>query len=58
MDPRNTSRTCPACGHVSGESRTTQAKFECTGCGHTANADQVGALNLAIRAGLVLPDVA
>ncbi|MFF3689484.1 RNA-guided endonuclease InsQ/TnpB family protein [Streptomyces sp. NPDC002187] len=58
VDPRNTSRTCPACGHVSGENRTTQAKFECTGCGHTANADQVGALNVAIRAGLVLPDVA
>ena len=58
VDPRNTSRTCPACGHVSGENRTTQAKFECTQCGHTANADQVGALNIAIRAGLVLPDVA
>lgn len=58
VDPRNTSRTCPACGHVSGKNRTTQEKFECTQCGHTANADQVGALNVAIRAGLVLPDVA
>ncbi|MCO6009979.1 transposase [Actinoallomurus purpureus] len=58
VDPRNTSRTCPACGHVSGENRTTQEKFECTQCGHTANADQVGALNVAIRAGLVLPEVA
>ncbi|MFI9582726.1 RNA-guided endonuclease InsQ/TnpB family protein [Streptomyces sp. NPDC052236] len=58
VDPRNTSRTCPACGHVSGENRTTQEKFECVQCGHTANADQVGALNVAIRAGLVLPDVA
>ncbi|MFJ9821553.1 RNA-guided endonuclease InsQ/TnpB family protein, partial [Streptomyces sp. NPDC101151] len=58
VDPRNTSRTCPACGHVSGENRVTQEKFECTSCGHTANADQVGALNVAIRAGLVLPDVA
>ncbi|GGN51104.1 putative transposase [Streptomyces albiflavescens] len=58
VDPRNTSRTCPECGHVSGENRTTQEKFECTRCGHTANADQVGALNVAIRAGLVLPDVA
>ncbi|MFD4143094.1 hypothetical protein [Streptomyces sp. NPDC058572] len=43
---------------LSGKNRTTQAKFECRGCGHTANADQVGALDLAIRAGLVLPDVA
>ncbi|MFE3828407.1 RNA-guided endonuclease InsQ/TnpB family protein [Streptomyces sp. NPDC059092] len=58
VDPRNTSRTCPTCGHVSGENRTTQEKFECTQCGHTANADQVGALNVAVRAGLVLPDVA
>ena len=58
VDPRNTSRTCPACGHVSGENRTTQEKFECTQCGHTANADQIGALNVAIRAGLVLPEVA
>ncbi|MEV0402059.1 transposase [Actinoallomurus sp. NPDC050550] len=58
VDPRNTSRTCPACGHVSGENRTTQEKFECTRCGYTANADQVGALNVAIRAGLVLPEVA
>jgi putative transposase len=49
---------CPACGHVSGENRPTQEKFECTQCGHTANADQVGALNVAFRAGLVLPDVA
>ncbi|MFJ9821757.1 zinc ribbon domain-containing protein, partial [Streptomyces sp. NPDC101151] len=48
----------PACGHVSGENRVTQEKFECTSCGHTANADQVRALNVAIRAGLVLPDVA
>ncbi|WP_127355520.1 RNA-guided endonuclease InsQ/TnpB family protein [Actinacidiphila soli] len=58
VDPRNTSRTCPECGHTSGENRPTQQKFECTQCGHTANADQVGALNVAIRAGLVLPDAA
>ncbi|WP_406368480.1 transposase [Streptomyces sp. NBC_00647] len=58
VDPRNTSRTCPRCGHVSGENRTTQEKFECVKCGHTANADTVGALNVAVRAGLVLPDVA
>lgn len=58
VDPRNSSRTCLACGHVSGENRTTQQRFECTQCGHAANADQVGALNVAIRAGLVLPDVA
>jgi putative transposase len=58
VDPRDTSRTCPACGQVSGENRTAQEKFECTQCGHTADADQVGALNVAVRAGLVHPDAA
>jgi putative transposase len=57
VDPRNTSRTCPECGHMCGENRLTQDKFACTQCGHTANADHIGALNVAIRAGLVLPDV-
>ncbi|MDH6109748.1 putative transposase [Kitasatospora sp. MAP12-44] len=54
VDPRNTSRTCPqpACGHVSGENRTTQAKFHCVRCGHTDHADTVGAINV-LRAGLV-----
>ncbi|MFF4339582.1 RNA-guided endonuclease InsQ/TnpB family protein [Kitasatospora sp. NPDC001540] len=52
VDPRNTSRTCPACGHVSAENRTTQEKFHCVGCGHTAHADMVGAVNV-LRAGLV-----
>jgi putative transposase len=58
VDPRNTSRTCPpslsGCGHVDGKSRVTQAKFQCTACGFTANADHVGATNILDRAGLVL----
>ncbi|MFJ9115506.1 RNA-guided endonuclease InsQ/TnpB family protein [Streptomyces sp. NPDC102394] len=62
VDPRNTSRTCPlslgGCGHVDGRSRVTQAKFQCTECGFTANADHVGALNILDRAGLVLCTVA
>ncbi|CAM5298139.1 RNA-guided endonuclease InsQ/TnpB family protein [Streptomyces cyaneofuscatus] len=52
VDPRNTSRTCPECGHVSAENRPTQEKFHCQSCGHTAHADTVGALNV-LRAGLV-----
>ncbi len=52
VDPRNTSRTCPTCGHVSAENRTTQEKFHCVRCGHLAHADTVGALNV-LRAGLV-----
>ncbi|MGW3386371.1 RNA-guided endonuclease InsQ/TnpB family protein [Streptomyces cinereoruber] len=54
VDARNTSRTCPECGHVAKGSRVTQAKFACTACGFTANADHVGATNVLTRAGLVL----
>ncbi|MCU4746071.1 MULTISPECIES: RNA-guided endonuclease InsQ/TnpB family protein [unclassified Streptomyces] len=57
VDPRNTSRTCPKCGHVDGENRDGE-KFQCTACGHRDHADRVGAWNVALRAGLVLPDVA
>jgi putative transposase len=54
VDPRNTSRTCPDCGHVSADNRVTQAEFVCVSCGYTANADVVGASNIAYGAGLVL----
>jgi len=47
--PKNTSRTCPACGHVSAENRQTQAKFACVDCGYEANADHVGAINVLER---------
>jgi len=46
---RNTSRTCPACGHVWAENRQTQAKFGCVDCGYEANADLVGAINVLER---------
>jgi putative transposase len=46
---RNTSRTCPYCGHVAKENRKTQAKFECIQCGHNNNADVVGAINILER---------
>ena len=49
VDPRNTSRTCPACGHVDAQNRKTQAVFRCVACGHTANADLVGAINILAR---------
>ncbi|NBE55688.1 RNA-guided endonuclease InsQ/TnpB family protein [Streptomyces boluensis] len=52
VDPRNTSRECPECGHVAKENRPTQEKFHCVSCGHTAHADTVGARNV-LRAGLV-----
>ena len=46
VDPRNTSRTCAACGHCSRENRTSQEKFLCVLCGHRANADQNAARNI------------
>lgn len=50
VNPRNTSRTCPVCDHVSAENRRTQAQFQCLGCGFEENADVVGAINV-LRAG-------
>ncbi|MET9883973.1 transposase [Streptomyces sp. NPDC006430] len=55
VDPRNTSRQCPECGHTAKENRPTQEKFHCVSCGHHAHADAVGALNV-LRAGLVRRD--
>jgi putative transposase len=46
VDPRNTSRTCPACGHVDKDNRPTQSRFECVACGHTAHADVNAACNI------------
>ncbi|MFD7450883.1 RNA-guided endonuclease InsQ/TnpB family protein [Kitasatospora sp. NPDC059827] len=55
VDPRNTSRTCPPCGHTAKENRPTQEKFHCVSCGHQAHADTVGAVNV-LRAGLARRD--
>jgi putative transposase len=49
VPPQNTSRTCPCCGHTSADNRKTQALFACVRCGHTANADRVGAINVLER---------
>ena len=46
VDAKNTSRTCPCCGHISAENRKTQALFACIKCAHAANADHVGAINV------------
>jgi IS605 OrfB family transposase len=37
--PRNTSRTCSACGHCEKANRKSQAEFLCQRCGFTCNAD-------------------
>ena len=54
VDPKNTSRECPKCGHTHAENRKTQASFVCMACGHADNADVVGAVNVLARGHRVL----
>ena len=46
VDPYNTSRTCPACGHVAKANRPSQALFRCVGCGFAGPADTIAAENI------------
>ena len=48
VEPRNTSRTCSACGAVDGASRD-KARFACTSCGHTDHADINAAIEIRRR---------
>lgn len=41
--------TCPMCGCCKKENRVSQAEFKCVECGHTTDADKVGALNSLAR---------
>ncbi len=54
VNPRNTSRTCPCCGHVSAQNRQTQARFACVECGYENNANLVGAINILAAGHAVL----
>jgi putative transposase len=49
VDPRNTSRTCPACGHCEKANRVSQEAFTCRRCGLAGLADYFAALNLRER---------
>lgn len=55
VDPRNTSRTCPACGHCAQENRKNQAAFVCTSCGFAGLADVIAAGTIARRAAVNRP---
>jgi IS605 OrfB family transposase len=44
VDPRNTSRTCPACGHCEKANRPSQALFLCQSCGCSGVADHFAAV--------------
>lgn len=46
VEARNTSRTCPQCGHCAKENRRSQSEFLCVKCGFQAHADVVGATNV------------
>jgi putative transposase len=57
VDPRNTSRTCAACGYCDKANRRSQADFLCGSCGHAAPADHNAALNIRARAVVMRPMV-
>lgn len=57
VDPRNTSRTCPACGYVDKANRLSQSLFSCVSCGFSAPADTVAAVNISARAAVNQPMV-
>jgi IS605 OrfB family transposase len=46
LTPKNTSRTCPICAYTDSENRN-RLEFKCLKCGYIANADYVGARNIA-----------
>lgn len=57
VDPRNTSRTCPLCGHCEKANRCTRDRFCCVVCGFAGAADHVAAENIR-RAAVNRPIVA
>jgi putative transposase len=46
VDARNTSRTCPECGHCDKRNRPDRNRFCCISCGHAAPADTTAARNM------------
>lgn len=54
INPKNTSRTCAACGHTAKENRQTQSGFVCVECGHESNADLNAAQNILAAGHAVL----
>jgi putative transposase len=56
VDPRNTSRTCPACGCIDKANRPSQSSFSCVVCGFAGPADRIAAENIR-RAAVMQPHV-
>jgi IS605 OrfB family transposase len=57
VEPQNTSRTCPVCGHIDRRNRRSQSEFVCRSCGFSDHADRVAAVNIAARAAVNRPVV-
>ncbi len=57
VDPRNTSRTCPTCGHIDKRNRPSQAVFSCVSCGFSGLADHIAAVNIGSRGAVSRPNV-
>jgi putative transposase len=57
IDPRNTSRTCPACGNVDKANRKSQDQFLCIHCGCAGRADYFAAVEISRRALVSAPNV-
>jgi len=57
VDPRNTSRQCPACGYTDKRNRPNQATFLCVSCGFSGLADTIAAGNISRRAAVNPPNV-
>ncbi|MEX1384916.1 transposase, partial [Hydrogenibacillus schlegelii] len=47
VNPKETSRTCPRCGHCAKENRN-GIRFRCRKCGYRGHADAVGAWNISL----------
>lgn len=58
VDPRNTSRECPACGHIAKANRPNRETFVCQSCGLAGPADDIAARNIRARAVVNRPMVA
>jgi IS605 OrfB family transposase len=58
VDPRNTSRECPECGHISKRNRPKRDVFCCERCGLAGPADHIAARNISGRAAVMQPDAA
>jgi putative transposase len=58
VDPRNTSRECPGCGHIDKANRPSRDRFACKRCGLAGPADIIAARNISGRAAVMQPDAA